>query len=185
MTLNAFKNWVLILVSVALFASVVDRCNESHKHAAQVTEYDNLIADLEADRLLILDSVDVLNATLEAERIALTKRLNDYSKLPTKERIKLITKIDTLVVITDTSACLSIAGVDSVNKLTLHYQSCVFQSSTKDTIISQLNNVVQADSVIIETQKKQAKAQKKAAKIKAIKAAVVSGVAGFIFGLVI
>ena len=185
MTLNAFKNWVLILVSVALFASVVDRCNENHKHAAQVTEYDNLVADLEADRMLILDSVDVLNATLEAERIALTKRLNDYSKLPTKERIKLITKIDTLVVITDTSACLSIAGVDSVNKLTIHYESCMVQSATKDTIILHLNNLVQSDSVIIETQKKVAKAQQKAAKIKAIKAAVVSGLVGIIIGVLL
>ena len=185
MTLNAFKNWVLILVSVALFASVVDRCNESHKHAAQVTEYDNLVADLEADRLLILDSVDVLNATLEAERIALTKRLNDYTKLPTKERIKLISKVDSFAIPTDTGAILSLHGVDSVNKLTLHYQSCVLQSEIKDTIIAHLTNVVQGDSVIIEAQKKQAKVQKKAAKIKLIKAAVVSGLVGIVIGLVI
>lgn len=185
MTLNAFKNWVLILVSVALFASVVDRCNESHKHAAQVTEYDNTISELEADRLLILDSVNVLNATLEAERIALTKRLNDYSKLPTKERIKLISKVDSFAIPTDTGAILSMRGVDSVNKLTIHFQSCVVQSEIKDTIITHLTNVVQADSIIIETQKKQAKTQKKAAKICVIKAAVISGLAGIIIGLVI
>ena len=185
MTLNAFKNWVLILVSVALFASVVDRCNESHKHAAQVTKYDNLVAELEADRLLILDSVDVLHATLEAERIALTKRLNEYTKLLTKERIKLITKVDSFAIPTDTGAILSLHGVDSVNKLTIHYQSCVVQSATKDTIITHLNNVVQADSVIIGTQQKMMKAQKKAAKIKIIKAAVMSGLVGIVIGLVI
>lgn len=185
MTLNAFKNWVLILVSVALFASVVDRCNESHKHAAQVTEYDNTIAELEADRLLILDSVDVLHATLEAERISLTKRLNDYSKLPTKERIKLITKVDSFAIPTDTGAILSLHGVDSVNKLTIHYQSCVVQSAIKDTLITHFTNVVQADSIIIGTQQKMMKAQKKAAKIKTIKAAVVSGLVGIIVGLVI
>ncbi len=154
MTLNAFKNWVLILVSVALFASVVDRCNDRYKHAAQVTEYDNVIADLEADRLLILDSVDVLNEQLQVEREALPKRLNEYSKLPVKERIKLITKVDTLVVITDTSACLSIAGVDSVNKLTIHYQSCVVQSATKDTIITHLTNAnLKADSLLTNKDK--------------------------------
>lgn len=185
MTLNAFKNWVLILVSVALFASVVDRCNESHKHAAQVTEYDNTIAELEADRLLILDSVDVLHATLEAERIALTKRLNGYNMLPVKERIKLITKVDSFAIPTDTGAILSLHGVDSVNKLTIHYQSCMVQSGIKDTIISHLTKVVQADSVIIGTQQKMMKAQKKAAKIKVIKAAVVSGLVGIIIGLVI
>lgn len=185
MTLNSFKNWVLILVSVALFASVVDRCNESHKHAAQVTEYDNTIAELEADRLLILDSVDVLNATLEAERIALTKRLDGYKMLPTKERIKLITKVDSFAIPTDTGAILSLHGVDSVNKLTIHYQSCMVQSAIKDTLITHLTNVVQADSVIIETQKKQAKAQKKAAKIGVIKAAVVSGLLGVIVGVLL
>lgn len=185
MTTSRYKDLVVILLAAFIVLLVVDRCNSDKKHAAQVTEYDNLVADLEADRLLILDSVDVLNTTLESERIALTKRLNDYSKLPTKERIKLITKIDTLVVITDTSACLSIAGVDSVNKLTLHYQSCVVQSATKDTIITHLTNVVQADNVIIETQKKQAKAHKKAAKIELIKAAVMSGLVGIIIGLVI
>ena len=185
MTLNAFKNWVLILVSVALFASVVDRCNESHKHAAQVTEYDNTIAELEADKLLILDSVDVLKEQLQIERDALPKRLKEYSKLPVKERIKLITKVDSFAIPTDTGAILSLHGVDSVNKLAIHYQSCMVQSATKDTIITHLTNVVQADSVIIETQKKQAKAQKKAAKIKAIKAAVVSGLVGIIIGLVI
>jgi len=185
MTTSRYKDLVVILLAAIIVMLVISRCNNDHKHAAQVTEYDNTIADLKADRLLILDSVDVLNATLESERIALTKRLNDYTKLPTKERIKLITKVDTLVVITDTSACLSIAGVDSVNKLTLHYQSCMFQSATKDTIITHLTNVVQADSVIIGTQQKMMKAQKKAAKIEVIKAAVMSGLVGIIIGIIL
>ena len=185
MTLNAFKNWVLVLVSVALFASIVNRCNDSRKHAAQVTEYDNVIADLEADRMLILDSVDVLNEQLQIEREALPKRLNEYSKLPVKERIKLITKIDTLVVITETSATLSIAGVDSVNKLTIHYQSCVVQSAIKDSIITHLNNVVQKDSVYIDNQNKELKRQKKAAKIEFIKAAVMSGLVGLAIGVIL
>lgn len=185
MTTSAYKDIVILLVTIGMVLLVVGHCNESKKHAAQLTEYDNTIADLEADRMLFLDSVDILNEQLKLEREALPKRLNEYSKLPTKERIKLITKIDTLVVVTDTSATLSIAGIDSVNKLTIHYQSCMVQSGIKDTIIAHLTNVVQADSIIIESQKKQAKAQKKAAKIKAIKAAVMSGLVGVIIGLVI
>ena len=185
MTTSTYKDFVILLMAIGMVLLVVGHCNTNKKQVAQLNEYDNLVADLETDRLLYLDSIDLLNQSIEAERLALTNRLNGYTKLPTKERIKLITNIDTLVVITDTSACLSIAGIDSVNKLTFHYQSCMIQSEIKDSIISQLNNVVQADSVIIETQKKVAKAQQKAAKIKAIKAAVISGVAGFIFGLVI
>jgi len=185
MTTSRYKDLVVILLAAFIVLLVVDRCKSDKKHAAQVTEYDNLVAELEADRLLILDSVDVLNATLEAERIALTKRLDGYKMLSTKERIKLITKVDSFAIPTDTGAILSLHGVDSVNKLTIHYQSCVVQSAIKDTLITHLNNVVQADSVIIETQKKQAKAQKKAAKIGVIKAAVVSGLVGIILGLVI
>lgn len=185
MTTSHYKDLVVILLAAFIVLLVVDRCNSDKKHAAQVTEYDNTIANLEADRLLILDSVDVLNATLEAERIALTKRLNDYTKLPVKERAEQIKRIDPQAITTDTNAILSLHGIDTINKTFIRYQSCVVQSATKDTIITHLNNVVQADSVIIETQKKQAKSQKKAAKIGVIKAAVVSGLVGVITGLVI
>lgn len=185
MTTSRYKDLVIILMAIGMVLLIIGHCNSNKQHAEQVTEYDNTIAELEADRLLILDSVDVLNSTLEAERIGLTKRLNDYTKLPTKERIKLITKVDSFAIPTDTGAILSLHGVDSINKLTIHYQSCVVQSAIKDTLITHLTNVVQADSIIIETQKKQYKAQKKAAKIKVIKAAVVSGLVGIIIGLVI
>jgi hypothetical protein len=151
MTTSRYKDLVVILLAAIIVMLVISRCNNDHKHAAQVTEYDNLVADLEADRLLILDSVDVLNEQLQIEREALPKRLNEYSQLPTKERIKLITKVDTLVVITDTSACLSIAGVDSVNKLTIHYQSCMFQSAIKDSINKALLGVISNDSTQKET----------------------------------
>lgn len=185
MTTSRYKDLVIILMAIGMVLLVIGHCNSNREHSAQVTDYDNVMAELEADRLLILDSLDMLNEQLQIERDALPKRLNEYSKLPTKERIKLITKIDTLVVVTDTSATLSIHGIDSVNKLAIHYQSCMVQSAIKDTTIKHLTNVVQADSVIIETQNKQAKAQKKAAKIKAIKAAVVSGLVGIILVLVL
>lgn len=185
MTTSRYKDLAVILLAAIIVMLVIGRCNNDHKHAAQVTEYDNLVSDLEADRLLILDSVDVLNEQLQIEREALPKRLNEYSQLPTKERIKLITKVDSFAIPTDTGAILSLHGVDSVNKLTIHYQSCMVQSATKDTIITHLTNVVQADSIIIGTQQKMMKKQKKAAKIKLIKAAVVSGLVGIILGLVI
>lgn len=152
--ISTYKNFVFALISLALMSSVVYTCNIKHKFAASDTVKDNLMARLEVERMLALDSVDVLNEQLQIEREALPKRLSEYSKLPTKERIKWITKIDTLVVITDTSATLSIAGVDSVNKLTIHYHSCMVQSAIKDTVITHLTNVVQADSSIISAQQK-------------------------------
>lgn len=185
MTTSRYKDLVVILLAAFIVLIVVGRCNSDKQHAAQVTEYDNTIAELEADRLLILDSVDVLNATLEAERIALTKRLDGYKMLPTKERIKLISKVDSFAIPTDTGAILSLHGIDSINVLSLSYASCIIQSVVKDSIITHLSNVVQADSLIIASQQKHFKAHKKTAQIKLIKAAVWSGLVGVVIGLIL
>jgi len=185
MTTSRYKDLVVVLIAVFVVFLTIDRCNHDKAHYIETTTLDNQIATLEVDRLLMLDSVDILNATLEAERMALTNRLDGYKMKPSKERIKLITKIDTLAIPTDTGAILSLHGIDSINVLSLSYASCIIQSSIKDTIITHLSNVVQADSVIIATQQKSMKAHKKTAKIKMIKAAVISGLVGIIIGLVI
>lgn len=185
MTTSRYKDLVVLLLFICIALLVVDRCNNDKLHYKEITLLDNQVATLEVDRLLILDSVDVLNATIEAERMALTNRINNYTKLPTKQRIKLITKIDTLAIPTDTGAILSLYGVDSINVLAMSYQSCVTQSEIKDTIITHLSNVIQADSVIIASQQKSMKAHKKTAQINAIKAVLWSGLVGVIIGLVI
>jgi len=185
MTTSRYKDLVIILMAIGMVLLVIGHCNSNREHSKQVTDYDNVMGELEADRLLILDSVDVLNEQLQIEREALPKRLNEYSKLPTKERIEQIKKIDPQAITTDTNAILSLHGVDTINKTFIRYQSCIVQSAIKDTIITHLTNVVQADSAIIEAQKTQANAQKKVSKIKIIKAAVVSGLVGIIVGLVI
>jgi hypothetical protein len=185
MTTSRYKDLVVLLLFICIALLVIDRCNHDKAHYIQTTTLDNQIATLEVDRLLILDSVDVLNATLEAERMALTNRLGGYKMKPSKERIKLITKIDTLAIPTDTGAILSLYGVDSINVLALSYESCLTQSEIKDTIITHLSNVVQADSLIIASQQNHFKAHKKTAQIKLIKAAVWSGLVGVIIGLVI
>lgn len=185
MTTSRYKDLVVLLLFICIALLVVDRCNHDKAHYIQTTTLDNQIAILEVDRLLTLDSVDVLNATIEAERLALTNRINNYSKLPSKQRIKLITKIDTLAIPTDTGAILSLYGVDSINVLAMSYESCVTQSEIKDSIITHLSNVIQADSVIIATQQKSMKLHKKTAKINAIKAVLWSGLVGVIIGLVI
>ena len=185
MTTSRYKDLVVLLLFICIALLVIDRCNHDKAHYIETTTLENQVATLEVDRLLTLDSVDVLNATIEAERMALTKRLNTYSKLPTKQRIKLITKIDTLAIPTDTGAILSMHGIDSINVLAMSYESCVTQSTIKDTIITHLSNVIQADSVIIASQQKSMKLHQKTAKINAIKAVLWSGLVGIIIGLVI
>lgn len=185
MSTTRYKDLVVMLFALGIALLVIDRCNHDKLHYEEVTALDNKVAELEADRMLILDSVDALNESLQVEREALPKRLKEYSKKTVKERVKLITLIDTFAIQTDTGAILSMHGVDSINKLTIHYQSCVVQSEIKDTIITHLSNVVQADSVIIASQQKSMKAHKKTAKINAIKAVLWSGLVGVIIGLVI
>ena len=185
MTTTRYKDFVVLLLAVFIVFLTIDRCNHDKAHFIETTTLDNQIAILEVDRMLTLDSVDVLNATLEAERMALTNRLNGYKLKPIKERIKLITKIDTLAIPTDTGAILSLHGIDSINVLAMSYESCVIQSVVKDSIITHLSNVVQADSLIIATQQKSMKAHKKTAQIKLIKAAVWSGLVGVIIGLIL
>ena len=185
MTTTRYKDLVVLLLAVFIVFLTIDRCNHDKAHYIETTTLENQVAILEVDRMLTLDSVDVLNATLEAERMALTNRLNGYKLKPIKERIKLITKIDTFAIPTDTGAILSMHGIDSINVLAMSYASCVIQSVVKDSIITHLSNLVQADSVIIATQQKSMKAHKKTAKIKLIKAAVWSGLVGVIIGLII
>ncbi len=185
MTTTRYKDLVVLLLAVFIVFLTIDRCNHDKAHYIETTTLENQVAILEVDRMLTLDSVDVLNATLEAERIALTNRLNAYKSKPVKERIKLIIKIDTLAIPTDTGAILSLYGVDSINVLAMSYESCVVQSAVKDSIITHLSNVIQADSVIIASQQKSMKTHKKTAKIKLIKAAIWSGLVGVIIGLIL
>lgn len=185
MTTTRYKDLVVLLLAVFIVFLTIDRCNHDKAHYIQTTTLENQVAILEVDRMLTLDSVDVLNATLEAERMALTNRLDGYKMKPSKERIKLITKIDTLAIPTDTGAILSLHGIDSINVLSLSYASCIIQSTIKDSIITHLSNVVIADSVIIASQQNHFKAHKKTAQIKLIKAAVWSGLVGLIIGLLL
>ena len=185
MTTTRYKDIFVMMLTAFIALLVIDRCNHDKIHYAEVTTLDNKLAIVEVERLLILDSVDMLNETIQAERMALTNRLDGYKMKPTKERIKLITRIDSFALPTDTGAILSLYGVDSVNVLAMSYESCIMQSAVKDSIITHLSNVVQADSLIISSQQKHFKAHKKTAQIKLIKAAVWSGLVGVIIGLVI
>jgi hypothetical protein len=167
-TVIALAFVIILMLSMKLHCT-----NEQlNKQLAEVSQLENKFAILEADRILTLDSVDVLNNTLEAERMALTNRLDGYKMKPTKERIKLITLIDTFAIPTDTGAILSLFGVDSINTLAMSYQSCVIQSATKDTIITHLTTAnLQADTLlankdtIIKTQSKMAKKANRLVKV--------------------
>ena len=185
MTTTRYKDIFVMMLTAFIALLVIDRCNHDKIHYAEVTTLDNKLAIVEVERLLILDSVDVLNETIQAERMALTNRINKYAKMSPKERIKLITRIDSFALPTDTGAILSLYGVDSVNVLAMAYESCIMQSAVKDTIIKQYINVIQADSLIILSQQKSMIEQKKTAKIKIIKTAVYGVFAGILVSFIL
>jgi len=185
MTTTRYKDIFVMMLTAFIALLVIDRCNHDKIHYAEVTTLDNKLAIVEVERLLILDSVDVLNETIQAERMALTNRINKYAKMSPKERIKLITRIDSFALPTDTGAILSLYGVDSVNVLAMAYESCIMQSAVKDTITTHLKHVIAADSLIITSQQKSMKEHKKAAKTNLIRAAVSSGLIGIIIGLLL
>ena len=73
----------LCLVVITMLSVKLHCTNEQlNKELAIVNALENENATIATDRMLVLDSVDVLNATLEAERIALTNRLDGYKMKP-------------------------------------------------------------------------------------------------------
>ena len=184
MNVNLYKELVVVFVAIFLLASVVDRCNSDKKHNALITELDNDLANLDYARMTLLDSVDALNIAIASQQSAYENKLKEYTSKPQKERIKLITLIDSFAIPTDTGAILSMFGVDSVNKLSFAYQNCEIKSALKDTLIATQKEMLAIDVQSIVKLNKANKINKKTAKIKFIKAAVISGLVGLVIGLV-
>ena len=175
----------LSLIVIALLSFKLHCTNEQlNKELAEVSYLENQNATIEADRMLVLDSVKVLQEKLQESERSKSKSLLAYNKKSRTSKTESIKKFGTIKIVDD-APCLDSVAVDSINKLAIHYLYCEEDSKIKDTIITHLSNVIQADSVIIASQQKSIKAHKKTAKINAIKAVLWSGLVGVIIGLVI
>ena len=184
MTISRYKDFVILLCCFACCLLVIERCNTDKKHNALITELDNDLANLDYDRMALLDSVDALNIAIAGQQSTYENKLKEYTSKPQKERIKLITLIDSFAIPTDTGAILSMHGVDSVNKLSFAYQNCEIKSALKDTLIATQKEMLAIDVQSIVKLNEANKINKKTAKIKLIKAAVISGLVGVFIGVV-
>ena len=176
----------LCLVLITMLSVKLHCTNEQlNKQLAEVNVLENENAEIATDRMLVLDSVDVLQDKLkESEKEKLNAKLL-YLQQTRAVKNKMLKRYGNVQIDTFNNAYLDSNAVDSVNKLAIAYDYSVKDSKTKDTIITHLSNVVQADSIIIASQQKSMKLHKKTAKINAIKAVLWSGLVGVIIGLVI
>lgn len=178
---DKFNTFVVVICTVVFFMLVAEHCNMNKERVY----FSNELNSLMAERVDLLDSIAVLKMerlTLKAQK---NKEVIKYVQLPAKERIKLIHVIDSNAHLTDSSATLTMAGIDSINKLQIHYKYTLLDLAKCDSISSLKSTVITSDSVIIHSQQTLMREQKKAAKIVLIRAAVMSALVGVIIGLIL
>lgn len=178
---DKFNTFILVMCMVVLFMLCSEHCNMNKERLYFTNEINSLMRE----RTDLLDSI----AALEMDRVNLKgqkkKEVIRYIQLPAKERIKLVHVIDSNATLTDSSATLTLAGIDSINKLQIHYKYTLLDLAKCDSISALKSNIIASDSTVIASQQKHMKSHKKAAKIVLIKAAVISNLVGVIIGLVI
>ena len=145
------------------------------------TDLHNRIAFAEVKSDALMDSVNGLNSRREKEKQNYLTQLRNYQSKPTKERIKYIHLIDSTIVISDSSATLNEAQVDSINRLRIAYvhtrmevSLCDTASKLKDTIITQKDTIITAQKKALKFQAK----QHRIAKLKHL--AIGAGVGGLV-----
>jgi hypothetical protein len=136
---------VIILLSCKLY------CNNDKVKANQayINALENENAEIAADRMLVLDSVDVLIKRLDQSE---TEKLNAtlwYLAQTRAAKNKMLKRYGNVQIDTFNNAYLDSNAVDSVNKLAIAYDFEVKDGKTKDTIITHLTNAnLQADSLL-------------------------------------
>ena len=178
---DKFNTFVVVICTVVFFMLVAEHCNMNKERLHFTHELNSLMNE----RVDLLDSI----AALEMERVTLKaqkeKVITKYIQLPAKERVKLIHVIDSNATLTDSSATLTMAGIDSINKLQIHYKYLQIDLAKCDSISALKSNVISSDSVIVHSQQTLMREQKKAAKTVLIRAAVLSSLVGVIIGLML
>jgi hypothetical protein len=179
-TILAIAFLVIAMLSIKLHCTN----DELNTKTAEVNALENENATLESDRMFVLDSVKVLQEKLKDSEAKKGNALIAYKGKTRAEKTEIIKSFGVVTIVNE-QPCLDSNAVDSINALSIHYHFCVEDNKTKDTIITHLTTAnLQADTMLINKDKI-LKLHKKAAKIKIIKAAVVSGLVGIIIGLLI
>jgi len=157
----------LCLVLITMLSIKLHCTNEQlNKELAIVNALENENATIAADRMLVLDSVDVLQDKLkESEKEKLNAKLL-YLQQTRAVKNKMLKRYGNVQIDRFNNAYLDSNAVDSVNKLAIAYDYSVKDGKTKDTIIAHLTNAnLQADTLLANKDtiiKAQTKVAKKA-----------------------
>jgi hypothetical protein len=140
----------LCLVLITMLSVKLHCTNEQlNKQLAEVNVLENENAEIAVDRMLVLDSVDVLQDKLkESEKEKLNAKLL-YLQQTRAVKNKMLKRYGNVQIDTFNNAYLDSNAVDSVNKLAIAYDYSVKDSKTKDTIIAHLTNAnLKADTLL-------------------------------------
>jgi hypothetical protein len=141
---------VIILLSCKLY------CNNDKVKSqdAYIDALENENAEIAADRMLVLDSVDVLIKRLDQSE---TEKLNAtlwYLAQTRAAKNNMLKRYGNVQIDTFNNAYLDSNAIDSVNKLAIAYDFEVKDGKIKDTIITHLTNAnLQADSLLTNKDK--------------------------------
>ena len=154
----------LCLVVITMLSVKLHCTNEQlNKKLEVVNALENENAVILADRLLILDSVNVLQEKLKESEKSKVKSLLAYNKKSRLAKTESIKKFGSITIVDDVP-CLDSNAVDSINKLAIHYSYCIEDSKTKDTIISHLTTANLKADTLLANKDTIIKAQTKVAK---------------------
>ncbi len=149
------------------------------------------IDSIEANNMLIMDSVKTLNKKLSSIEDKKLASIAAYKAKSRKEKNNDLKRFGGIV-LEDNKPCLDSNATDSINKLAIQYDACIETSATKDTIIGFLTDlnankdtIISVKDNIIASVEKTHKDYKKAAKTKVVKAAIKGGLIGLIIGLIL
>jgi hypothetical protein len=141
---------VIILLSCKLY------CNNDKVKSqdAYIDALENENAEIAADRMLVLDSVDVLIKRLDQSE---TEKLNAtlwYLAQTRAAKNNMLKRYGNVQIDTFNNAYLDSNAIDSVNKLAIAYDFEVKDGKIKDTIITHLTTAnLQADSLLTNKDK--------------------------------
>jgi hypothetical protein len=141
---------VIILLSCKLY------CNNDKVKANQayINALENENAEIAADRMLVLDSVDVLIKRLDQSETEKVNATLWYLAQTRAAKNNMLKRYGNVQIDTFNNAYLDSNAVDSVNKLAIAYDFEVKDGKTKDTIITHLTNAnLQADSLLTNKDK--------------------------------
>ena len=182
------KYLLILLCSVSLFAigSTIKGCKEHQENVVLNSSQDKILMEHAQVRNEYEAEINTYKKELIEQDSFYQNELAAYKNKPAKWRIKEVLKIDSNANITDSSATLTLNGIDSINNLSFAYQNCMVKSAIKDSIISVQDTIIRKDSVALNQLAGQAKNDIKKASAKGFRKGLVFGFGlGALFGLII